>query len=180
MEPFYSHTLVACVCNLSHYTTIKHVIYRNNHTYTVHKFSYKSSERIRGGKLYVVDTAFISNRPHTFSLQNMGWRLENVVLVELLHRIGRRYADVFYYRDRTFEVDFLVAKGGVVESLYQVCYDMSDAKTRKREINGLLQGARKFHCSDLTIITFSQAETIIAEDQTIHVIPAPHWLSIVH
>ena len=144
--------------------------------FAVHKFSYKSSERIRGEKLYVVDTAFISNRPHTFSLQNMGWRLENVVLVELQHRTGRRYADVFYYRDRTFEVDFLVAKGGVVEALYQVCYDMSDAKTRKREINGLLQGARKFHCSDPTIITFSQTETIIEGDHTIRVVPAPHWL----
>lgn len=144
--------------------------------FAVHKFSYKSSERIRGAKLYVVDTAFISNRPHSFSLQNMGWRLENVVFVELMHRAGRRYADVFYYRDRTFEVDFIVAKSGVVEKLYQVCYDMNNEKTRKREINGLLQGARKFHCTDLTIITFSQEENIIENGQTIHVIPATRWL----
>lgn len=144
--------------------------------FAVHKFSYKSSERIRGEKLYVVDTAFISNRPNTFSLQNMGWRLENVVFVELLHRAGRRYSDVFYYRDRSFEVDFLVTKSGVVETLYQVCYDMSEEKTRKREINGLLQGARKFHCTDLTIITFSQEETVIEDNMTIHIIPAAHWL----
>ncbi len=144
--------------------------------FAVHKFSYKSSERIRGEKLYVVDTAFISNRPNTFSLHNMGWRLENVIFIELLHRAGRRYADVFYYRDRSFEVDFLVAKSGVVETLYQVCYDMSEEKTRKREINGLLQGARKFNCTDLTIITFSQEETIIEDNMTIRVIPAAHWL----
>lgn len=142
----------------------------------IHKFSYKSSERIRGQKLYAIDTAFLSNRTNTFSLQNMGWRLENVVFVELLHRARQRYADIFYYRDRTFEVDFIVAKGGVVEALYQVCYDMSNEKTRRREVNGLLQGAKKFHCSDLTIITFSQIENIVEGEHTIHIVPATQWL----
>lgn len=143
---------------------------------SAHKFSYKSHDRMRGEKLYVVDTAFISNRPNVFSTQNMGWRLENVVFVELLHRAGRRYADVFYYRDRSFEVDFLVAKGGVVEELYQVCYDMTTEKTRKREINGLLQGARKFNCQSLTIITFSQSEVVSADGLTVQIIPAIKWL----
>lgn len=143
---------------------------------SAHKFSYKSHDRMRGEKLYVVDTAFISNRPNVFSTQNMGWRLENVVFVELLHRAGRRYADVFYYRDRSFEVDFLVAKGGVVEELYQVCYDMTTEKTRKREINGLLQGARKFNCQSLTIITFSQSEVVSADGLTVQIIPAVKWL----
>ncbi len=143
----------------------------------VHKFSYKSTERIRGEKLYVVDNAFITNRTNTFSLQNLGWRLENTILVELQHRSGRYYAQVFYYRDRTFEVDFIVAKSGVVESLYQVCYNLSDDKTRKREINGLLQGARKFRCTDLTIITFDQAEEYTADDLTIHIVPATRWLT---
>ena len=127
--------------------------------------------------MYVVDNAFISNRPNTFSMQNLGWRLENAVLVELLHREGKRYADVFYYRDRTFEVDFLVAKGGVVDALYQVCYEMGNEKTRKREVNGLLLGAKKFQCDNLTIITFSQDETIEEDGKTIKVISAVHWLS---
>ena len=143
---------------------------------SVHKFSYKSRERLRGEKLYVVDNAFISNRDNTFSTDNLGWRLENVVLVDLLHRAGRRYADVFYYRDRTFEVDFIVAKGGVVEELYQVCYDMTNEKTRRREINSLLQGARKFRCSNLTVITFAQSETITTDGYTITVTPASAWL----
>lgn len=142
----------------------------------IHKFSYKSRERLRGEKLYVVDNAFISNRLNTFSSDNMGWRLENVVYIELLHRSGKRYADVFYYRDRTFEIDFIVAKSGVVEELYQVCYDMTNDKTRKREISSLLQGAKKFHCNNLTIITFSQLETILQDGQTINILPASQWL----
>lgn len=132
---------------------------------------------MRNKKLYVVDTAFLSNRPNVFSADNIGWRLENVIFVELIHRADKRYADVFYYRDRFLELDFIVAKGGVVEDLYQVCYDMTNEKTRKREIAGIVQGAKKFHCRNLTIITFSQQETIHIEEYTIQVIPAANWLT---
>ena len=140
------------------------------------KFSYKSRERIRDSKIYVIDNAFISNRTNTFSTENLGWRLENAIYIELLHRASKRFADVFYYRDRTFEVDFIVAKDSVVEELYQVCYDMTNEKTRKREVNSLLQGATKFHCSNLTILTFDEQETITEGDYTIQVKSASQWL----
>lgn len=140
------------------------------------KFSYKSRERIRDSKIYVIDNAFISNRTKTFSTENLGWRLENAIYIELLHRTSKRFADVFYYRDRTFEVDFMVAKDGVVEELYQVCYDMTNEKTRKREVNSLLQGATKFHCSNLTILTFDEQGTITEGDYTIQVKSASQWL----
>ena len=69
-----------------------------------------------------------------------------------------------------------MANGGVVEELYQVCYDMTEEKTRKREVNGLLQGANKFHCGNLHIITFSQDETITLDTHTIQVVSAAKWL----
>lgn len=144
--------------------------------HSAHKFSYKSRERMHGEKLYVIDPAFLSFRSNTFNTQNMGWRLENAVFIELLHRASQTYSDVFYYRERAFEVDFLVAKSGVVESIYQVCYDLTEEKTRKREITSLLQGARKFSCRDLTIITFSQEEKLDIDGYLIKVIPATKWL----
>ncbi len=144
--------------------------------HSAHKFSYKSRERMHGEKLYVIDPAFLSFRSNTFNTQNMGWRLENAVFIELLHRASQTYSDVFYYRERGFEVDFLVAKSGVVESIYQVCYDLTEEKTRKREITSLLQGARKFSCRDLTIITFSQEEQLDIDGYLIKVIPATKWL----
>lgn len=144
--------------------------------HSAHKFSYKSRERMHGEKLYVIDPAFLSFRSNTFNTQNMGWRLENAVFIELLHRASQTYSDVFYYRERGFEVDFLVAKSGVVESIYQVCYDLTEEKTRKREITSLLQGARKFSCRDLTIITFSQEEKLDIDGYLIKVIPATKWL----
>lgn len=174
----YNATTIAGLLGVSDHTVTTYCNYLQEAflLLSAHKFSYKSRNRIRGEKLYVVDNALISNRTNTFSPENLGWRLENAVFVELLHRAGRRYADVFYYRDRNFEVDFLVAKGGVVEELYQVCYDMSNEKTRKREIKSLLLGAQAFHCQNLTIITFSQAETVLQDGYTINIIPATRWL----
>jgi predicted AAA+ superfamily ATPase len=53
---------------------------------------------------------------------------------------------------------------------------MSAEKTRKREITSILQGAKKFHCNQLTILTFDEQETITEGDLTIHVLPASQWL----
>ncbi len=43
----------------------------------VPKFSYKSRERVRNEKVYVVDVAFVSEREGSFSTENLGWRLKN-------------------------------------------------------------------------------------------------------
>ena len=46
------------------------------------KFSFKSKERIRNEKSYVVDTAFITERDDAMNGQNIGWKLENITYVE--------------------------------------------------------------------------------------------------
>ena len=65
----------------------------------VKKFSYKAIERVRNEKCYVVDVAMASERNDTFSLDNLGWRLENVVCIELLRRFHHQYAEVRDYSD---------------------------------------------------------------------------------
>ena len=47
----------------------------------IHKFSYKSKERILNEKVYVVDPAFVTDRAETVATANLGWRLENVVFI---------------------------------------------------------------------------------------------------
>lgn len=143
----------------------------------VKKFSYKAIERVRNEKCYVVDVAMASERNDTFSLENLGWRLENVVCIELLRRYHHQYAEVFYYKEKSFEVDFLVAKNGMVQELIQVSYQITSEKTRQREINGLVQGAKKFNCRKLTLITFNTEEVIEKDNETIHVVPATQWLT---
>ena len=44
----------------------------------VNRFSYKSKDRVRNEKVYVVDTAFVTEREDNFSLENLGWKLENI------------------------------------------------------------------------------------------------------
>ena len=98
----------------------------------VNRFSYKSKDRVRNEKVYVVDTAFVTERKDNFSLENIGWKLENIVCVELLRRYRPAYCDVFYYKDASSQVDFVIAKDGNVQELIQVSYDISTEKTRNR------------------------------------------------
>lgn len=142
----------------------------------VPKFSYKSKERIRNEKVYVVDIAFVSERMGGFTTENLGWRLENTIYVELLRRNRPRYADVFYYRDSQWEVDFIVAKDGVVEQLIQVSYDISNEKTRKREMRGLLNGAKKFNCNNLLLVNMEESGEENINGYTIQKVLASEWL----
>ena len=142
----------------------------------VNRFSYKSKDRVRNEKVYVVDTAFVTERKDNFSLENIGWKLENVVCVELLRRYRPAYCDVFYYKDASSQVDFVIAKDGNVQELIQVSYDISTEKTRNREIRGLKNASKKLNCNNLTLITFEEHGTIEEDGYTINVIPATEWL----
>ena len=99
-----------------------------------------------------------------------------IVCIELLRRYHHQYAEIFYYKEKSFEIDFLVAKNGIVKELIQVCYNISSEKTRQREIHALLRGAKKFNCPKLTLLTFNTEELIEIDDETICVIPATKWL----
>ena len=74
------------------------------------KHSFKSKERIRNVKAYIVDPGLQNNRENAFAAENIGWRLENVVYIELLRRCCSDFLDVFYYKStpRSKEVDFVV------------------------------------------------------------------------
>ena len=137
----------------------------------INKFSFKSKDRIRNEKVYVVDTALA-----TIANENLGWRLENVICVELLRRCKPFFRDLFYYKSASHEVDFVIADGGKPVELIQVSYDISSAKTRSRELNGLLAGAKDLKCDKLTLITFDTEETVNINGCTIEIVPAIDWL----
>ena len=50
----------------------------------VHKYSFKSGESSRGQKVYAVDLAFAAGRSGVLTTENIGWKLENLILLELL------------------------------------------------------------------------------------------------
>lgn len=142
----------------------------------IHRFSYKSKERVRNEKVYVIDTAFVTDRNDNFSQENLGWKLENVVCIELLRRYKPLFCDIFFYKEAASQVDFIIAKDGNVKELIQVSYDISNEKTLFREIRGLKNAAKKLKCNNLTLITFEEHENIEEDGYTINVVSATKWL----
>lgn len=142
------------------------------------KYSYKSTERLRNNKAYVVDTGMMTYRNDVLSTENLGWRLENVILLELMRRCAVWHRDVFYYRptSRSREVDFVVAERGKVIELIQVSYDVSDHKTLLRELNSLGEAAIKTGCSKLTLVTCSDSRKEVINGMEVNVISAVDWL----
>lgn len=111
-------------------------------------------------KVYLVDNGFVQSTAFNLS-ENLGRLLENQVFVELLRRGYIPGHTLFYYRTRNDkEIDFVTRKDAKVEQLIQVCYDMTSEKTRKRELDALVEAAEELHCDNLLVITNSQEEKI--------------------
>jgi len=142
------------------------------------KFSYKSTERFRNNKAYVVDTGMLTYRPDQLSPENLGWRLENIVLLELKRRKSPLRMDLFYYRPttRSREIDFVVAERGCAMELIQVSYDISNPNTLKRELNALVEASKKTRCKKLTLIACSESRKEIVDGVEINVVSAVEWL----
>lgn len=129
-------------------------------------------------KCYVVDNGYIFARAFELS-SNLGRLLENMVFLELLKNgYNLKMHELFYYRSRNDrEVDFVCRKGVTIQQLIQVCYDISSPKTRKREIDSLIECAEELKVNRLLIITWDQDETLEKEGYTIEVISVRNWTS---
>ena len=151
-----------------------------NQTYlisTISKYSSRSRERARNEKSYAIDVAFMDKRENAFSGENLGWRLETIVYLELLRRKAGTENDIYYYQGRSAEADFVVCDGKKTLAVYQVSYDISNDKTRKREIKGCIAGAKATKCDNLFLITDHESEVIEEDGYTIQVIPIWEWLT---
>ncbi len=122
-------------------------------------------------KVYVVDNGFVAAKAFSLS-DNLGRLLENQVFIELLRRGYNVEKTIFYYRSRNDkEVDFVLRKGTHIERLVQVCYDMSNPKTEKREVDSIIECAQELKCNNLVIITYNEKRTIEKDGYKIDVIP---------
>lgn len=121
-------------------------------------------------KVYIVDNGFVQSTAFNLS-ENLGRLLENQVFVELLRRGYIPGQTLFYYRTRNDkEIDFVTRKGTKVEQLIQVCYDMTSEKTRKRELDALVEAAEELHCDNLLVITNAQQVGVEWRDLTISIV----------
>lgn len=126
-------------------------------------------------KVYIVDNGFLSSSAFQIS-ENKGRLLENLVLLEFIRRKYEIGKNLFYYRNQSDkEVDFVVRENNVVRQLVQVCWDMSNPKTQKREIGFLMACAKDFPNGELFVITWNEQKEITMNAKIIHVIPYYKW-----
>lgn len=138
----------------------------------LHKYSAKSRIRIPSEKVYPVDVALMNKREDAFAGENLGWRLETIVYLHLLRRYKSQGFDIYYYSERDFECDFLVCDGRKVLQVIQVSYDISNPRTCKREISGLIRAAQKTGCDNLLLVTDHTDENIVQNGFSISIRPA--------
>ena len=139
------------------------------------KFSSKSRVRAVQEKVYAVDVALMSQRDNAFVGENLGFRLETIVLIHLLRKYRPDGLDVYYLSDRSGECDFVVCHGNTVVQAIQVSYDISAPKTRKREIAGLLLAAKHTGCQNLLLLTDHESEQIEESGHQITIQPVYEW-----
>lgn len=122
-------------------------------------------------KTYVIDNGFVTAKAFMVS-ENLGRLLENQVFIELLRRGYSTETTLFYYRSRNDkETDFVTRKGSHVDSLIQVCYDLSNERAMKREIDSIVECAGELNCQNLVIVTMNEERTIECNGHQIKVMP---------
>jgi len=141
--------------------------------FSVNRFSYKARQRIQAPrKVYACDPGFVSSVGFRGGADS-GRLLESLVAIEL----ARRGEEFFTYKEPNGkEVDFAVRQAGRTRELIQVCYDLSDPKTRKREVAGLLRAAEELDCGNLMVLTWNEEGEISAQGRGIKLLPAWKWL----
>lgn len=142
------------------------------------KHSFKSKERMRGAKSYIVDSGLQNNRENSMAAENIGWRLENVVYIELLRRYANDFLDIYFYKPKASgkEVDFVVCDKNRTMMLVQVAYDIDSPKTFKRETSSLVTASSALNCDNLLLIAFAESRDVEFEGKTIHIKSALDWL----
>lgn len=122
--------------------------------FTIDRFSFKLKEQTKSKKkIYTYDNGFIYAKAFKLSFDK-GRLYENAVAINLKKIESEEGKKIFYWKNpQGEEVDFVIKDGIRVVELVQVCYDISDPKTKEREIKALLKAGKELKCKKLTLIT---------------------------
>jgi len=120
-------------------------------------------------KVYLCDTGITKVLKYT---EDYGRLMENAVFLELLRRRNSYPLwDIYYYRTRDYEVDFVVKEGERIKECIQVTYASSKDEVERREIRALEKASEELECKKKTVITWDYEE-----EGKIKYIPLWKWL----
>jgi len=139
--------------------------------FLVPRFDYSLKRQIyTGKKVYFIDPG-LAQTVGFRSSQDRGRLLENIVYLEL----KRRERDIYYHKIKK-ECDFIIKEGLNIVEAIQVTKSLIDAKTRKRELSGLLEAMDTHDLEEGLILTEDEEERVEENGRKIDILPVWKWL----
>ena len=142
------------------------------------RFSFTVKEQEKSPrKVYAIDTGLCNTIGFRFS-ENIGKLVENIVFLELQRRQAQQpQIELYYWKDiHHCEVDFVVKKGQKISELIQVCWNVSNLKTKNREIRSLVRAMDELGNEEATIITEEHEGFEDVKGKKITYVPLWRWL----
>lgn len=146
--------------------------------YSLPIFSFKIKNQLQyARKVYFIDTSFLNLLSTRFT-KNRGRLYENLVFVELKRRQANDpNLELYYWQSqRKEEVDFVLKHGLKVKQLIQVCCDINDYDTKKRETKALLKASKELNCDNLFVITEDYEAVEELNGKRVVYIPLWRWI----
>jgi len=139
--------------------------------FQIGKYDYSVSKQLLNPKKsYFIDNGLVRRIGFSFSA-DLGHLLENLVFIELMRR-----GKTVYYHKNGQECDFVLVTNKTITTAIQVTYAMPNEKSRKREIDGLLDAMNVYKLHSGLIITDDTEEEIMVNDKKISITPAWKWI----
>ncbi len=141
-------------------------------------FSYKIKDQFQNPrKVYCIDNGLLNLVGMKFS-KDYGKMYENAVFLKLKKEsFDNRLMSLFYWKNiQHEEVDFVIKKGLKIRQLIQVCYNIDNLETKKREIKALIKASEELKCNNLLVITGDYESGEKIDNKKIAFIPLWKWL----
>lgn len=140
--------------------------------FEVKQYRYKLKEQLNSPrKIYPIDHGLFQAIRFSFS-EDLGRLLECISYLAL-HRKGSE----IYYHKKDHECDFVILKDRRITQAIQVTKSISNAKTKKREVEGLLEALSQYQLKEGLILTEDdEPDTLKIGKRSIRVLPLWYWL----
>lgn len=142
------------------------------------RFSFKVRQQDKSPKkVYCIDTGLANTVGFRFS-ENLGRLIENIVFLKLRKKMLKTpELEIFYWKDQHHrEVDFVVKEKLKVKQLIQVCWNVENEKTKKREIKALIKAMNEFGLKEGLVITEDKEFEEKVNGKKIKFLPLWQWL----
>lgn len=149
--------------------------------FSLPRFSFKVKDQAgHNKKIYCTDNGLAVSAGFRFSADR-GALYENLVAVALKREEIAGRISLFYWRSpQNEEVDFIIKEGLHVTRLIQVCSDITNPKTLKREMRALIKASQELYCDELLLLNdrVDRTETFRWQngERPIRLMPLWQWL----